>query len=202
VAGNEQLRLAAEREAYLLDQLGHPALPAVVDSFSTDAACHLVMSFIPGLVLAEQLTRRPTPFPTDTVLDWADQLLDLLGYLHSRQPRVIHRDIKPNNLKIGVDGPIVLLDFGLAKGLSDSPAANLAGYTVSYAPPEQLRGEGTEPRSDLYLLAATLYELLTRRWLPDALQRETAVIDGRGDPLAPDQTLNPAVPATVAAVSW
>ncbi|HYI16213.1 MAG TPA: protein kinase [Thermomicrobiales bacterium] len=200
LAESEPARLAFEREAHLLAQLNHPALPAVIDSFSADTAHYLVMSFVPGADLAEQLTHRADPFPHLTVLDWADQLLEVLGYLHSRQPRVIHRDIKPHNLKLGGDGRVVLLDFGLAKGLSGSEAVSLAGYTVSYAPPEQLRGGGTEPRSDLYALAATLYELLTRRRPPDALQREAAVVDGQPDPLVPANVAVPAVPAAVAAV--
>ncbi len=200
LAESEPARLAFEREAHLLAQLDHPALPAVIDHFSDGASHYLVMSFVPGADLAEQLARRAEPFSPEIVLDWADQILDLLGYLHNRQPRVIHRDIKPGNLKLGADGRIVLLDFGLAKGLSDSEAVSLAGYTVSYAPPEQLRGDGTEPRSDLYALAATLYELLTRRRPPDALQREAAVVDGQPDPLVPVHVVAPAVPAAVAAV--
>jgi predicted ATPase len=200
LAGADPLRLAFEREAHLLAQLDHPALPAVVDYFSADTAHYLVMSFVPGDDLAEQLTRGAAPFPLDAVLAWADQLLDLLEYLHTRQPMVVHRDIKPRNLKLTAEGRIVLLDFGLAKGLADLESVSLAGYTVAYAPLEQVRGEGTEPRSDLYALAATLYELLARRLPPDALRRAAAVADGQPDPLVLVNTINPAVPSGVAAV--
>lgn len=199
-AETADLRLAVEREAHLLGQLDHPELPAVIDAFAIEHVHYLVLTFIPGADLGEQLARRAMPFPAATVLAWAEQLLDLLEHLHTRQPRVIHRDIKPRNLKLSADGRIVLLDFGLAKGLSGASLPSLPGYTLAYAPPEQLRGEGTEPRADLYALGATLYELLTRRLPPDALQRLAAVSAGDADPLLPAQTLNPAVPAGVAAV--
>lgn len=194
------MRLAFEREAHLLAQLEHPALPAVVDFFSDENALYLAMSYIPGADLAARLSRRASPFPPATALDWADQLLDLLGYLHSRYPTVVHRDIKPRNIKQTTNGQIVLLDFGLAKGHPGTENVSLAGYTIAYAPPEQIRGEGTEPRSDLFALAATLYELMTRRLAPDCLQRIEAIAAGRADPLIPANELNSAVPAAVAAV--
>lgn len=194
------LRDAFYRETHLLTRLSHPALPGVADSFSDGDGHCLVMDFIPGTDLADQLARRNGPFAVDTVLAWADQLLDCLHYLHTRQPPVIHRDIKPRNLKLTANNQIVLLDFGLAKGDTGVPAASLAGFTLTYAPLEQIRGEGTEPRSDLYSLGATLFELLARQTPPDALQRALAVADGRPDPLPSLAALNPSLSSAVEAV--
>jgi predicted ATPase len=194
------LRAAFEREAHLLSQLSHPALPRVEDVFSDDAGQFLVMTFVPGADLGDQLARRGEPFPGPTVLAWADVLLDVLTYLHTRQLPVIHRDIKPRNLKLDADGRIVLLDFGLARGGGGSTQATLAGYTLQYAPLEQVRGDAIEPRSDLYALAATLYVLLTRRPLADAPQRAAALADGQPDPLAVVENLQSTAGRAVASV--
>jgi serine/threonine protein kinase len=94
-----------------------------------------------------------------------DQLLDALSYLHSHEPPIIHRDIKPQNLKLTDENHIVLLDFGLSKNTTDQPrtsgssgsTGSVVGYTPHYAPMEQIRGTGTNPRSDIYSLSATLY---------------------------------------------
>src|SRR5215207_10101564 len=100
-----QAQAAFEREAHLLAQLSHRALPSVVDFFSDSDGQFLVMTFVPGADLAEQLARRGEAFPLESVLGWADDLLDLLTYLHTRQPSVVHRDIKPRNLKLNAEGP-------------------------------------------------------------------------------------------------
>ena len=139
------------------------------------------------------------PFELDTVLDWADQVLDVLSYLHTRQPQVIHRDIKPRNLKLDAAGRVVLV-IGLAKESAASGDVSLLGFTLSYAPLEQIRGLGTEPRSDLYALGATLYELLARNSPADAVQRAAALADGESDPLVPLGELNGNVSPAVAAV--
>src|SRR5215210_2776852 len=112
----ERLERAFEREAQLLANLRHPALPRVIDYFSEDQAQFLVMEFIPGEDLGESLEFDNPPFPLEEILRWADSLLDALDYLHSQTPPIIHRDIKPQNLKLTASGEIVLLDFGLAKG--------------------------------------------------------------------------------------
>ena len=115
VAG-DPARRAFEREAQLLAGLRHSALPRVSDHFMEGDGQFLVMEFIPGEDLAAMLAQRSVPFPADDVLRWADQLLDALDYLHSQQPPIIHRDIKPQNTKLTARGEIILLDFGLAKG--------------------------------------------------------------------------------------
>ena len=194
----ERLRKQFEREARLLARLHHPALPRVSDHFSEGDGQFLVMQFIPGDDLSEMMSRKRGPFPEDQVLTWADQLLDALDYLHTQDPQIIHRDIKPQNLKLTSRGQIILLDFGLAKGQAGdisrvTTGASIFGYTPNYAPLEQIQGLGTDSRSDLYSLAATLYHLMTGVKPPDALTRAAALVNGQPDPLAPASVANPAI---------
>ena len=202
---DERLRKQFEREARLLARLHHPALPRVSDHFSEGDGQFLVMQFIPGDDLSEMMNRKRGPFPADQVLTWADQLLDALDYLHTQDPQIVHRDIKPQNLKLTSRGQIILLDFGLAKGQAGdisrvTTSASIFGYTPNYAPLEQIQGLGTDSRSDLYSLGATLYHLMTGVKPPDALTRAAAVVNGQPDPLAPASEANPAVARDVDAV--
>lgn len=193
---------AFEREAHLLNHLRHTALPRVSDHFTENDGQFLVMEFIEGSDLAELFKERNgSAFPVADVLTWADALLDALDYLHTHEPPVVHRDIKPQNLKLTPRGQIVLLDFGLAKGTS-SPAqvsltASVFGYSRNYAPLEQIQGTGTDARSDLYSLAATLYHMLTGAPPIDALTRAGAIINGQPDPLRPAHLAHAQVPAAV-----
>src|SRR5262245_19557515 len=114
-SADERLRRQFEQEARLLAQLNHPSLPRVSDYFIEDGRAFLVMQFIAGEDLAHELTRQAGPFPMPQVIAWADQLLDALVYLHTRDRQIIHRDIKPHNLKLTESGQMALLDFGLAK---------------------------------------------------------------------------------------
>ena len=197
------LRRAFEREAHLLNRLRHPALPSVSDHFLEDDGQFLVMEFIPGDDLSEMLKEQGDAFPLKKVLDWADQLLDALDYLHTQESPVVHRDIKPQNLKLTARGQIILLDFGLAKGtpLQVSQATqsrSVFGYSRNYAPIEQIQGTGTDPRSDLYSLAATLYHLMSGSAPPDALTRATDVLNGQSDPLRPGNEVHSQITPTVA----
>ncbi len=196
------LRKAFEREAQLLNRLRHPALPRVSDHFNEEEGQFLVMEFISGRDLSEMLKERAgAPFPTRDVLNWADQLLDALDYLHTQEPVVVHRDIKPQNLKLATRNQIILLDFGLAKGTPSqtrvTATGSLFGYSFNYAPLEQMQGTGTDPRSDLYSLSATLHHLLTAQTPADALSRATAVLNGQPDPLRPAHEINAQVPAAI-----
>jgi serine/threonine protein kinase len=182
-----RLRKQFEHEARLLAQLHHPALPRVTDYFLEADRVFLVMQFIGGDDVAEIIARQPGPLPPNTVIAWADQLLDALIYLHTRERQIIHRDIKPHNLKLTSAGSIALLDFGLAKADSDSTGSNswtsVFGFTRRYSPPEQMQDQGTTPRSDIYALGATLYHLLTGVKPPDALVRTKAIAKSEADPL-------------------
>jgi eukaryotic-like serine/threonine-protein kinase len=201
----EIVRKAFEREAQLLAGLRHPALPKVSDHFTEDAGQFLVMEYIAGNDLGKLITDRAAPFPVDDVLRWADVLLDALEYLHGHTPPIVHRDIKPQNMKLTDRGEVILLDFGLAKGVvaqATRPAttSSIFGYTPHYAPLEQIQGSGTDPRSDQYALAATLYHLLTATQPPDALTRAAARINEDPDPLVSANQLNPQISAPVATV--
>lgn len=202
---DEKLRKQFEREARLLARLHHQALPRVSDHFTEGEGQFLVMQFIPGEDLFEMQTRRKDVFSPDEVLRWADQLCDALDYLHTQDPQIIHRDIKPQNLKLTARGQIILLDFGLAKGSGGqmsvvTTSASIFGYTPNYAPLEQVQGLGTDPRSDIYALAATLYHLLTNVKPPDALSRAASIVNGLPDPLTPADAVSGQVSRAVALV--
>lgn len=201
---DEKLRKQFEREARLLARLHHQALPRVSDHFNEGDGQFLVMQYVPGEDLFEMQSRRNGPFEQDEVLRWADQLCDALDYLHTQDPQIIHRDIKPQNLKLSARGQIVLLDFGLAKGYGGqmsvvTSSASIFGYTPNYAPLEQVQGLGTDARSDIYSLAATLYHLLTNVKPPDALSRAGAIVNGMPDPLVPADAAAPHISRSVAA---
>ena len=202
---DDRLRRQFEQEARLLAQLHHPALPRVSDYFTEDDRAFLVMQFIGGVDLAETISQQPGPFPRNQVIAWADQLLDALIYLHSRDRQIIHRDIKPHNLKITANGQIALLDFGLAKAqttdLSGSNSStSIFGYTRRYSPLEQIQDQGTTPQSDIYALGATLYHLLTGVKPPDALARAAARVNSKSDPLRPANEVHRAVGSEIAAI--
>ncbi|MBK9709975.1 MAG: protein kinase [Kouleothrix sp.] len=190
---------AFEREAQLLARLEHPALPKVTDYFVDDDGHFLVMDFVDGKELASLLLARDTPITVGEVLGWADTLLDALVYLHEQHPQVIHRDIKPQNIKLTERGRVMLLDFGLAKGspnslFPESSGGSVHGFTLQYSSIEQIQGLGTSARSDLYSLAATLYHLLSGVPPANAPTRAVTLLAGQPDPLLPLHELNPQVP--------
>src|SRR6266568_5424077 len=202
---DERLRRQFEQEARLLAQLHHPALPRVSDYFTEGDRAFLVMQFIAGADLAEIIATQPGPFPRQQVIAWADQLLDALIYLHTSERQVVHRDIKPHNLKLTSTGQIALLDFGLAKAnSSDLSGANsstsIFGYTRRYSPLEKIQDQGTNPQSDIYALGATLYHLLTGIKPPDAVTRATALAESKPDPLMPADEIHRAVGPALAAI--
>lgn len=202
---DDNFRKAIEREARLLNSLKHSALPRVSDHFLEREGQFLVMEYIQGEDLCCMLDGMGKAFDLAQVLKWADQLLDALDYLHNQIIPVIHRDIKPQNLKITAGGQIILLDFGLAKGNptdaeNKTAAKSIFGYSRNYASLEQIQGTGTDPRSDLYSLAATLYHLMTNVAPEDALTRAMAVLSHKPDPLIPANAINPAIPSGVAGV--
>lgn len=200
-ADDTSLREALEHEARLLATLRHPALPKVMDYFVNEAGHFLVMEFIPGNDLGTMIEQRGAPFSPGEVLEWGDQLLHVLEYLHRQERPIIHHDIKPQNIKLLEDGQVVLLDFGLARGTVTYQTRVLEHhnlrYTIDYAPIEQIQGTGTSPRSDLYALGATLYHLLSGAPLPpetNALSRAAAPFNDQPDPLPPLHMVNPTIP--------
>ncbi len=200
------LGTAFEREARILARLRHPVLPKVIDHFAENGDQYLVMEHISGDDLSKRLENQNKPFPLSWVMFWADQLLDALSYLHTHEPPIIHRDIKPQNLKLTDENHIVLLDFGLSKDFDSSKpgdgmnSASVAGYSPHFAAMEQIRGTGTDGRSDLYSLSATLYQLMANSIPCEALTRADALLGGREDPIVPLSDLNPEVPQAVSEV--
>jgi serine/threonine protein kinase len=199
------LRSAFRREAKILNRLRHPAIPVVLDYFVEDSGDFLVMQHIAGEDLGMLLHRRPTPFPADVVLEWGDQLLDALVYLHSSKPPIIHRDIKPQNLKLAPDRSIILLDFGLSKLAGDdssisNASMSLRGFSHHFAPLEQILNLGTDPRSDIYSLGATLHYLMTQVKPIESVRREANLARGNEDPLKPLHVYLPDVSREVSGV--
>ena len=198
------LGAAFEREARILARLRHPVLPKVIDHFSENGDQFLVMEHISGDDISKRLEVANKAFPLSWVMFWADQMLDALAYLHSHEPAIVHRDIKPQNLKLTDDNHIVLLDFGLSKDFDSNSSglnsASVAGYSPHFASMEQIRGTGTDARSDLYSLAATLYQMLTNAIPPDALTRADALLGGKADPIRPLNELNPEVTSAISDV--
>lgn len=204
LSSEPSMRRQFEHEARLLAGMQHPALPRVSDHFVEGNRAFLVMQFIGGVDLARIISQQPGPFPPDQVIAWADQILDALVYLHSRDREVIHRDIKPHNLKVTSNGQIALLDFGLAKAQPSDPSVTSSqaffGYTRHYAPLEQIQDQRTDPRSDIYALGATLYHLLTGTKPPDAMVRASALVGGKPDPLKPAIEVHAAVGQQISAI--
>ncbi|MCC6745877.1 MAG: SUMF1/EgtB/PvdO family nonheme iron enzyme [Acidobacteria bacterium] len=192
------LEEAFEREARVLNRLRHGAIPVVMDYFIEGEGRFLIMQYIPGDDLSTLSERSKRPFQPETVLDWADKLCDALTYLHTQDPPIIHRDIKPQNLKLTDRHEVVLLDFGLSKASvgEGEKSQSIFGYTPCYAPLEQVQGEGTDARSDIYSLAATLYRLLTGNKPIDAVTRATK----NPDPLLPIHQISPAMSRQVSDV--
>ncbi len=202
---SEEARYAFEREASLLANLRHRSLPSVTDHFAEGEGQFLVMQFIPGEDLAELLTLRQGAFPPGDVMRWAEEILGALEYLHSHNPPILHRDIKPANLKLTHEGELFLIDFGLSKGAAGQmqtllTSRSVKGYTAAYAPLEQIHGGGTDPRSDLYSVGATLYHLLTNVPPADAPTRFNALDDLQPDPMLPADQINSQVPRALAQV--
>jgi serine/threonine protein kinase len=166
-------------EARVMARLDHPVLPKVSDYFIVENGReYLVMDYVEGEDLLSLLERTKQPLDEQSVLRWAEQVLDALAYLHTQRPQsIIHRDIKPANLRTNLLGQVKLVDFGLVKLLDrNSPETKLElrGIgTPAYAPLEQFASsdDHTDTRSDIYALGATLYHLLTNFYPPDVHQR-------------------------------
>lgn len=227
---DEKLLKAFEREAQLLSNLHHEALPKVTDYFSENNSLFLVMEFIDGSDL-EELRSKGESFTVEEVMSWAYVLLDALDEMHSNTPPIIHRDIKPSNIKLTSRRKVKLIDFGLAKGATGLMSLSKAdesvpGFTHNFAPLEQIirwgaannspwidlltelnqseveriKKEKADQRDDIYSLGATIYYLLTNKRPADALARCVAVWSNKPDPLQSASTLNSRIPSAIADV--
>ncbi|HPZ08993.1 MAG TPA: tetratricopeptide repeat protein [Candidatus Eremiobacteraeota bacterium] len=152
-------------EAKILSELNHSNMPSVSDYFSIGGRYYLVMDFIEGKDLSTILAEKGNPgLPEADVVDWSAQICDVLSYLHTRNPPIIYRDIKPSNIMIREsDNKAILIDFGIVRTVQteeDMSLTKTAIGTIGYMSPEQYRGK-PEQRSDIYSLGATMYHLLT-----------------------------------------
>lgn len=149
-------------EADILKRLHHPNLPDIVDIIENEETFLLVMDYIEGRQL-ESIVQEYGPQNEETVVNWGKQLCDVLSYLHSQNPPIIYRDMKPANVMVQKDGKVVLIDFGTAREFKKSQAEDtLCLGTCGYAAPEQYEGQGqSDIRTDIYCLGVTLYYLLT-----------------------------------------
>lgn len=149
-------------EAQLMKKLDHAALPRIVDIIEDNEAIYVVMDYIEGETLSKIL-REYGPQPEETVIEWAKQLCEVLDYLHTRQPAVIYRDMKPSNVMLKPDGKIKVIDFGIAREYKENNNSDTVSLgTRGYAAPEQFGGKGqTDARTDVYCLGVTLYHLVT-----------------------------------------
>ena len=149
-------------ETDILKKLSHPNLPSIIDVIDSDESFIIIMDYIQGNSLNKALEEFGAQ-PQDNVIAWAKQLCDVLGYLHSRTPAIIYRDMKPANIMLKPDGNVTLIDFGTAREYKEKNLADTTCLgTVGYAAPEQFGGMGqTDARTDIYCLGATLYHLVT-----------------------------------------
>lgn len=210
-ADDEATLYAFKHEAKLLENLSHRAFPLVFDFFPEGDGLYLVMELIEGNDLKQMLDERDAPFSMDEVADWTIQILNALEDLHSQG--IVHRDIKPSNLILTPAGQIKILDFGIAKGATadmtiiQATDSSIAAASKAYAPLEQVLradihslqllsvafsektqqifAQGTDERSDLYALGATIYELLTKSKPASSPIRALSVWSGQDDKLVP-----------------
>jgi predicted Ser/Thr protein kinase len=154
---------AFQREAYLLAGLNHPNLPYIYDHFKEAGRWYLVMEFIEGQTLETLLARAPAKrLPISDVLKIGLQLANVLDYLHTNQPPIIFRDLKPANVMLTATGQAYLIDFGIARIFKPGQAKDtLIIGTPGYLAPEGYGKAQTTPRSDIYSLGATLHHLLS-----------------------------------------
>lgn len=151
------------REASLLAHLTHPNLPQIYEQFTEGGRSYLVMDFIEGETLEMHLEKQGhTTIPVEKTLSIALQLCSVLEYLHTRQPPIVFRDLKPGNIMLTPSGRVYLIDFGIARHFKPGQEKDtMALGSSGYAPPEQYGKSQTTTRSDIYSLGATLHQLLT-----------------------------------------
>src|SRR5215469_12695691 len=152
-----------KREAHMLASLQHPNLPSIYDHFSENGRWYLVVSFIEGETLEEYLSRaKGLNLPIQEVLDIGIQLCTVLDYLHTRQPPIIFRDLKPANVMRTHDGHLYLIDFGIARHFKPGQVKDTVALgSPGYAAPEQYGKTQTGAHSDIYSLGAMLHQLLS-----------------------------------------
>ena len=154
---------AFKQEAMMLAGLLHPHLPRIYDHFLENGRWYLVMDFIEGQTLEDYLGKQPGQrLPLQEALEYAIQLCSVLDYLHTRQPAIIFRDLKPSNVMRTNDNQLYLVDFGIARHFKPGQARDTVAFgSPGYAAPEQYGKVQTTPAADIYSLGALLHQMLT-----------------------------------------
>ena len=159
LAGQKELADRFLREIKVLASLHHPNIAALRTALTLDNQLVMIMEFVDGVTLSSRLNQGA--IPPALAVKYIDQVLDALSYAHKQN--IIHRDIKPANMMLTPDGTVKLMDFGIARSASDR-SLTMTGTTLgslNYMPPEQVKGDPADNRSDLYSLGVSLYEMVT-----------------------------------------
>ncbi len=159
----EEVMRQCEQEARFLVKLNHSNLPKVTDAFIENERVYVVMEFIEGVTLEQRLRDNDNKgLDPALVLEWGLQIADVIAYLHSQDPPIVFRDLKPANIMVQADGNVRLIDFGIARRFQPGAEkdTSLLG-SVGYSPPEQFGRNQTDSRSDIYAFGATLHHLLS-----------------------------------------
>lgn len=203
VSSSRDRLLRFEQEAKAAAALNHPNILAVYQMGNHEGVPYLVSELLEGKTLAEAIRRGPLPL--HRALDYGIQIAEGLAAAHERG--VVHRDLKPQNLFVTKEGRVKILDFGLAKlkekketSIGQAPTMTLPGVamgTVGYMSPEQVRGQATDPRTDIFALGAILYEMVmgTRSFhKPTEADTISAILNEEPPPIS---QLSPETPAGV-----
>ncbi len=163
-----------EHESRILSKLNHPSIPGITDREITGGMVYMVLEFGGSRTL--DTVRRAAPdkrIALSQMAPWARQLCDVLAYMHAQTPPIVHRDLKPGNVLLDDQDRVMLIDFGIAKEAIASEQTRALGRAVThgFSPPEQAMGSGTDARSDVYALSATIYYMLTAQRPPGARER-------------------------------
>ena len=196
LAGHEELAARFLREIKVLAALNHPNIAALHTALTIDNQLVMVMEYVQGESLSARLGVGAIPVPL--ALKYLDQVLDALSYAHRQH--IIHRDIKPANMMLMPDGTVKLMDFGIARAQNETNKLTHTGSTLgslNYMSPEQVKGEATDERSDLYSLGISLYEMVTGKKPFDADSNFSIMAAQVNQVPTPPVELTPGMPGVV-----
>jgi eukaryotic-like serine/threonine-protein kinase len=195
LAGQKELADRFLREIKVLASLNHPNIAALRTALTLDNQLVMIMEFVDGVTLSSRLHQGA--IPPSLAVKYIDQVLQALSYAHKQN--IIHRDIKPANMMLMADGTVKLMDFGIARSASDR-SLTMTGTTLgslNYMPPEQVKGEPADNRSDLYSLGVSLYEMVTGQ-LPFQADSNYAIMAAHlQEEPRPPIVLRPGIPQTL-----
>jgi eukaryotic-like serine/threonine-protein kinase len=195
LAGQKDLADRFLREIKVLASLHHPNIAALRTALTLDNQLVMIMEFVDGVTLSSRLHQGA--IPPALAVKYIDQVLDALSYAHKQY--IIHRDIKPANMMLTADGTVKLMDFGIARSASDR-SLTMTGTTLgslNYMPPEQVKGDPADNRSDLYSLGVSLYEMVTGQ-LPFTADSNYAMMAAHLQEVPkPPIVLRPGIPQTL-----